>query len=78
MTSKQRVYSVTTKLQATEAVEKSSKEAAASQFGVDQVRVGLIHATRVSHHDLRSAYSMKVINLFALMQNKHLPLINTW
>ena len=61
MASKQRAYSVTTKLQAVKAAEKSSKEAAASQFGVDQVCVGSIYAARVSCYDLESAYSMKVL-----------------
>ena len=36
MASNQRAYSVTTTLQAFEAAEKSSKEAAARQFGLDQ------------------------------------------
>ena len=64
MASKRRAYLVTTKLQAIEAAEKISKEAAASHFGVggvDQVRVGSICATRVSHYDLQPAYSMKVL-----------------
>ena len=61
MASKRRAYSVTTKLQAVKAAEKSLKEAAASQFGVDQVHVGSICAARVSCYDPEGAYCMKVL-----------------
>ena len=60
MALKQRAYSVTTKLQAIEEAEKSSKEAAANRFGMYQVCVGSIHAVRVSRYDPETAYSMKV------------------